>query len=78
MVFSEPVIGFVNSDVTIAGTAGGTKVVTVTGAGPTYSVEVSGMTSGTVIATIAAGTATDLAGTNNTASTSTDNTVTKT
>ena len=33
-------------------------------------------TSGTVIATIAAGRATDLAGNNNTASTSTDNTVT--
>ena len=69
--------GFVTGDVTFAGTAGGTKVGTVTGGPTTYNVAVTGMTiSGTVIATIPANRATDLAGNNNTASTSTDNTVT--
>src|SRR5207247_8290178 len=74
---SEPVSGFTGTDVTIGGTAGGTKTVTVTGGPSTYTVAVSGMTTaGTVIATIAAGMATDAAGNGNTASTSTDNTVT--
>ncbi len=77
VVFSEPVTGFSGSSVTISGTAGGTKTVTVTGGPITYNVAVSGMTSsGTVIATIAAGVAQDTAGNWNTASTSTDNSVT--
>src|SRR5881392_3127347 len=76
-VFSEPVSGFTGTDVTIGGTAGGTKTVTVTGGPSTYTVAVSGMSSsGTVIATIPAGMATDAAGNGNTASTSTDNSVT--
>jgi hypothetical protein len=76
-VFSESVTGFTSSDVTITGTAGGTKTVTVTGSGATYNVAVSGMTSsGTVIATIPANGANDAAGNGNAASTSTDNTVT--
>ncbi len=50
--------------------------MTVTGGPSTYNVAVSGMTNGTVIATIAAGVANDAAGNANTASTSTDNTVT--
>src|SRR5204863_4928430 len=76
-VFSKPVSGFTGAGVTISGTAGGTKTVTVTGGPSTYTVAVSGMTtSGTVIATIAAGMATDAAGNLNTASTSTDNSVT--
>src|SRR5213596_3245245 len=76
VVFSEPVTGFTGSDVTIGGTAGGTKTVTVAGGPSTYTVAVSGMTtSGTVIATIPAGMATDAAGNLNTASTSTDNSV---
>ena len=59
------------------GTAGGALVGTVTGAGPTYNVAVTGMTTrGTVVATIGAGVAADLAGNANAASTSTDNTVT--
>src|SRR5213596_3510409 len=75
-VFSEPVSGFTGTDVTISGTAGGTKTVTVSGGPSTYTVAVSGMTtSGTVIATIPAGMATDAAGNLNTASTSTDNSV---
>jgi hypothetical protein len=76
-VFSEPVSDFTGSDVTINGTAGGSKTVTVTGGPSTYTVAVNGLTSsGTVIATIPAGGATDAAGNGNTASTSTDNTVT--
>src|SRR5439155_19801073 len=77
VVFSEPVSGFTGTDVTLSGTAGGTKTVTVSGGPSTYTVAVSGMTSsGTVIATIAAGGASDAAGNTNTASTSTDNSVT--
>src|SRR5687768_18434676 len=76
-VFSEPVSGFTGADVTITGTAGGTKTVAVSGGPSTYTVAVSGMTTdGTVIATIAAGGARDAAGNTNTASTSTDNSVT--
>lgn len=75
-VFSEPVSGFIGTDVTISGTAGGTKTVTVTGGPSSYNVAVSGMTTdGTVIASIAAGVAQDASGNLNTASTSTDNSV---
>ena len=75
--FSAPVTGFTASDVTISGTAGGTKTVVVTGSGTTYNVAVSGMTtSGTVIATIPAGGAVNASSFANLASTSTDNTVT--
>ena len=77
VVFSKPVSDFTSEDVTIGGDAGGTKNVTVTGSGTTYNVAVSGMNStGTVIASIAAGKAHDAAGNANTASTSTDNVVT--
>ena len=77
VVFSESVSAFATGDVTITGTAPGTKTGTVTGSGTTYNVAVSGMTgSGTVVANIEAGKATDAAGNGNTASTSTDNTVT--
>ena len=78
VVFSAATTTFATGDVTITGTAGGTKTATVTGSGTTYNVAVTGMTtSGTVIATIAAGVATATSGGNaNLASTSTDNTVT--
>jgi hypothetical protein len=77
VVFSEPVTGFTGADVTISGTAGGTKAVNVSGSGPTYTVAVSGMTTaGTVVASIPAGAATDADANGNTASTSTDNSVT--
>ena len=76
VVFSEAVTGFATGDVTLSGTAGATTG-TVTGSGTTYNVAVTGMTGpGTVIASIAAGVAKDAANNNNTASTSTDNTVT--
>ncbi len=75
-VFTEPVTDFNDaSDVTLSGTAGATTV-NITGGPTTYNVAVSGMTGdGTVIATIPASVATDLAAKPNTASTSTDNTV---
>ena len=77
VVFSEPVTGFGAGDVTLGGTAGATTAV-VSGGPTAYRIDVSGMTGdGTVVASIAAGVATDLAGnTANSASTSTDNTVT--
>ena len=75
-VFSVPVSGFTGAGVTISGTAGGAKTVTVSGGPSTYNVAVSGMTFGTVVASIAAGVATDAASVANAASTSTDNSVT--
>ena len=80
VVFNEPVSDFATGDVTLSSsTAGGILVDTVTGSGTTYNVAVSGMTSsGTVIASLAAGVAHDAAGNSNTASTSDDNTVTYT
>jgi hypothetical protein len=75
VTFSEPVTGFVAGDVTRGGTStGGT--VAVTGSGASYEISVSGaLTDGTLSFSIAAAKAQDLAGTNNTASTSTDNSV---
>jgi arylsulfatase A-like enzyme len=76
VIFSEPVTNFASGDVTLGGTAGATTA-SVTGSGTNYNVAVSGITqSGTVIASIAAGVATDAAGNPNAASTSIDNTVT--
>jgi hypothetical protein len=78
VVFSETVTGFGDNaaDVTIAGTAGATTAA-VTGSGTTYNVAISGMiASGTVVVTIPAGAAQDLAGNPSAASTSKDNTVT--
>lgn len=76
VVFSEPVSDFTTGDVTLSGTAGATTAV-VSGGPTSYNVAVSGMTgSGTVSATILAGRAHDAAGNPNSASTSSDNTVT--
>jgi hypothetical protein len=79
-VFSEPVFGFANGDVTLAGTALAiTAVVTQTGPmdGTTWDIAVSGMTAiGTVISSLNAGIATDAAGNLSAASSSADNTVT--
>ncbi len=78
VVFSENVTGFDQSDVTISGMAGTpTITVTSTGTGDTYTVEVRGMADGeTITATIPTNAAQDAAGNDNTASTSTDNSVT--
>jgi len=75
VVFSEPVTGFANGDITLNGTAAATTA-TVTGSGTTYTVSVTGMTgAGTVLASIAAGVAQDAATNNNLAATSIDNSV---
>ncbi len=79
VTFNDPVTGFSSDDVSISGTAGGTKTITVTptgSSGKAFNVAVTGMTSGTVIATIPSGKALSLSGLWNYASTSTDNTVT--
>jgi formylglycine-generating enzyme required for sulfatase activity len=76
VVFSEAVTGFVSGDVILGGTAGANASF-VRGSGASYNVEISGMTrSGTVTATIPAGSAQDAAGNGNLASTSADNSVT--
>ncbi|MCW3016576.1 MAG: Fibronectin type domain protein [Solirubrobacterales bacterium] len=76
VTFSEPVTGFTAADLTRGGTStGGTP--TVTGSGATYEISSGTLTTnGTLTFAIAANRATDLAGNNNTASTSTDNSVT--
>jgi hypothetical protein len=77
VLFSAPVTGFTAGDVTIGGTAGGTKTATVTGGPAVYNVAVSGMTTaGTVSATVPASAAQDASTRPNFASTSTDNSVT--
>ncbi len=76
VVFSEPVEDFATGDVTLGGPTGA-SIATVTGSGTTYNVAVSGMNaSGTITASLAAGVAHDEGGNGNTASTSSDNTVT--
>lgn len=61
--FTEPVTGFLASDIVITGTAGGTKLASLSGGPINYSVEISGMTTaGTVIANVPANAAQDLAG----------------
>src|SRR6202008_4598912 len=75
VVFNSTVSDFATGDVNLSGTGGATTAI-VTGSGATYNVAVSGMTgTGTVIASVPADVATSGAN-SNTASTSTDNTVT--
>jgi hypothetical protein len=80
VVFDEPVNGLDGVDVTLGGTAGATTAVVTEIApmdGTTYNLAISGMTaSGTVTASILAGGAMDAATNTNTASTSTDDTIT--
>lgn len=76
VVFSEPVTGFDNGDVTVAGSAGPTTAVVTPISATDYTVSVSGMTGdGDVTASVDAAAATDAAGNTSAASTSTDNTV---
>jgi hypothetical protein len=73
-VFSEAVTDFTSADVTVSP---GTATVVVSGSGPTYNLAVSGLAgSSSVTVSIAANTAYDSGGAGNTASASTDNTVT--
>jgi Ca2+-binding RTX toxin-like protein len=66
--FSEPVTGFADDDIELSGTANPLSA-TVTGAGTTYNVAVSGMhSSGTVIAKVKTGAAIDSASNQSTAS----------
>ncbi|MGQ9926872.1 MAG: FG-GAP repeat protein, partial [Chloroflexaceae bacterium] len=78
--FSEPIdaSSFTPNDVTLGGTAGGPLSATLAQANATtFTIAVSGMRSaGTVTASIPAGAVTDLLGNPNSASTSSDNTVT--
>ncbi len=76
--FNEPVFGFEDGDVIISGTALPTSVDVVGNDGDDiYTIKVSGMSGdGTVVATIPSGVAEDIAGNDNAASSSTDNTVT--
>src|SRR5690606_6416177 len=78
VVFSEPVTGFTAEDVVFTGsTQTSGLIAVVTGSGATYNVAVSGMTlDGVVVASIPAGAAQNGDGLGNTASGSTDNTVT--
>ena len=79
VTFSEPVTGFDAGDLTRGGTTAGGSVA-VTGSGTSYEIALtnpgSNLTNGTTSFTIVAGSAQDAAGNGNTASTSTDNTVT--
>lgn len=76
VIFSEAVAGFAQSDVNITGIAG-IPGITVTGSDANYSVAVTGMVDGeTVTASIPANAAQDTTGNENTASASTDNSVT--
>jgi hypothetical protein len=76
VVFSEPVSGFTDSDVDLSASSLPGLSASVSGSGPSYTVAVTGMDGqGSVVATIAAGAATDSDGNPNTAATSTDNTV---
>ncbi|HVF76643.1 MAG TPA: Ig-like domain-containing protein [Acidimicrobiales bacterium] len=71
VTFSESVGDFDDAaDVTVGGTASGTKVATITGSGTTYNVAVSGMTpgtAGTVTVDVPAAVAQDVAGNDNAA-----------
>jgi PKD repeat protein len=76
ILFSEPVFGLANSEISFAGTAaiGGW---TLTGNGSTYALSVHPVNAdGTIVPYLAAGVCQDLAGNLSEASTSTDNTVT--
>lgn len=77
VVFSEAVTGFTGADIDFTGsTAPGSLGATVSGSGAAYTVTVTGMTAGgLIVASIPAATVTDLAGNDNLASTSTDNSV---
>lgn len=76
VLFSEQVVGFDATDVTIGGSALPTGV-TVSGIGPAYQLKVTGMSvAGEVTAGISANMVSDAVGNPNAASTSTDNSVT--
>lgn len=77
VVFDEIVTGFSAADISLLGsTAAGAVVTGVTGSGKNYTVTIGNMTSsGTVVASVLAGTAFDGGGNGNAASTSANNSV---
>ncbi|MFF2372337.1 HYR domain-containing protein, partial [Agromyces sp. NPDC058110] len=75
VVFSEPVTGFVNTDVVLSGSGNPTMAVVVPVSATEYTVQVSGAVAGEVVAEVAAGAAEDAAGNLSEASTSVDNKV---
>jgi hypothetical protein len=78
-IFSESVTGFNAADITLAGSTANVSgaVIQISGSGSTYTITVRNITSsGLLRAGIVAGAAFDIAGNTNSASTSTDNTVT--
>ncbi|CBN58003.1 MULTISPECIES: DUF4347 domain-containing protein [Kamptonema] len=77
VAFSEPVKNFDATDITFSGVTGATATITGDATGQNYNVAVTGLSApGALTATVKASGATDLAGNGNTASTSTDNSVT--
>jgi len=75
--FGEDVTGFEASDLTLGGSAPGTKSAVITGGPASYNVAVSGLTDdGTVIVSVKVGAAQDQAGNSSEASTATDHEVT--
>ena len=76
VTFSESVSGLVAADFTLGGTATGCLVGTPSGAGASYTVNVTGCSSGTVILTLKAGSVVDAGGTAGPASDVTAATVT--
>ncbi|HVE59101.1 MAG TPA: FG-GAP-like repeat-containing protein, partial [Pyrinomonadaceae bacterium] len=79
VAFSEPVTGFSSADVSLTGSTANVSVavIQVSGSGSLYTVTVRNITSaGQVKAAIPAGAAFDIGGNTNSASTSTDNTIT--
>lgn len=83
VVFSEPVTGFDVSDISVSGTSISTSsgTITITGSGPTYNVNISGLKyfsgdiNGFLKLSVNFGAVTDAVGNSNSTSTSTDNLV---
>lgn len=76
VTFSESVLDFEGTDVTLGGDAGATTAQITNGFAASYTVAVSGMTEpGTVTASIPTGVVSDVIGNTNAASTSVDNSV---
>jgi hypothetical protein len=78
VIFDEEISGFEASDISLSGSTAGVSTAnkTVSGSGKTYTVSVNNLSAdGTVVTSILPGAVKDIAGNNNEASTSTDNSV---
>ncbi|MBG0787812.1 MAG: sortase, partial [Anaerolineaceae bacterium] len=75
VIFSEEIIGFEDTDLVVAGMVN-PPVIVINGSGDTYTVEISGLTDGeTVTVDVSENSVVDNSGNENSASTSTDNSV---